>query len=157
MIRRFKMFNRFVEGKAGVIVSWLILFLLASTAGYQLWRDWPRGKPATLLFVKAEPVGVDLLVSFALHKDRDCGFTSSRWIENLGTGERWYLETAESSSVDPSDNTVKRIRFRMPPGLPPGNYAFRTKGEYQCPEGRYDSDPSFAPFTIPADAAAIGR
>lgn len=157
MIRRIRLFNHFLEGGRGVIVSWAILLLLAATGGYQLWRDWPRGKPATLLFVNAAAVGPDLLVSFALHKERDCGFTSSRWIENLTTGERWYLAAAEASSVDPNDDSVKRIRFRLPPGLPDGRYAFHTKGEYQCPEGRYESDPSFAPFTIPPEPTATAR
>ena len=72
MIRRIRLFNHFLEGGRGVIVSWAILLLLAATGGYQLWRDWPRGKPATLLFVNAAAVGPDLLVSFALHKERDC-------------------------------------------------------------------------------------
>lgn len=33
-------------------------------------------------------------------------------------------------------------------GLPDGAYAFRTKGLYDCPDGQYESDPSFAPFTL---------
>lgn len=154
---RIRAFNRFLEGQRGALLSWIIALMLVTTGGYQLWRDWPRGKPATLLFVSARADGADLIVSFALQKSRECGFTSSRWIENLTTGERWYLATAESSSVGLNDSTVKHIRFLLPPGLPPGAYAFRTKGEYQCPEGRYESDPSFAQFSLPPEPATTER
>lgn len=145
MIRRI---NRWFESGRGAATSWLTIALMLGTIGYLGGRDWPRGKPATLLFVNAEAQGADLVVTFALAKSRDCDFRSSRWVEKLDTAERWYLSTAEASSVDPGDDTVKRIRFALPPGLPPGNYAFRTKGLYSCPDGAYDSDPSFAPFTL---------
>ena len=145
--------NRFFESSRGVMSSWLVIVavvLLTIHAGWREWRDRPLGKPATLLFVQAEPRGSDLIVSFALNKTRDCGFTSSRWVENIATGERWYLTPGEASSVDPGDVAVKHVRFSLPPGLPAGNYAYRTKGIYECEDGFYESDPSFAPFTIPA-------
>ena len=145
--------NRFLESAAGsrsTAVLWLLLALIVAHAGYREWRDRPLGKPASLLFVSAEARGADLLVSFALHKSRDCAFESSRWVERLATGERWYLATAEASSVDPNDEAVKHIRFAMPPGLSAGEYAFRTKGRHRCADGDYESDPSFALFTIPA-------
>ncbi len=150
-MRRLRAINRWFETSRGVAASWAIwaaLVLLMAHAGWIEWRNRPLGKPATLLFVNAEPAGAELVVTFALSKVRDCDFRSSRWVEKLDTAERWYLSTAEASSVDPGDDTVKRIRFSLPPGLPDGSYAFRTKGVYQCPDGPYESDPSFAPFTL---------
>lgn len=157
---RLRVFNRFLESARGArstALLWLFLAILVLHAGYREWRDRPLGKPASLLFVAAETRGTDLLVSFALHKARDCAFSSSRWVERIATGERWYLSTAEASSVDPNDETVKHIRFAMPPGLPAGEYAFRTKGTYDCPDGQYESDPSFAPFTIQDPEALNSR
>lgn len=132
---------------------WAALVLLMAHAGWIDWRNRPLGKPATLLFVNAEPAGTDLIVTFALAKTRECRIASSRWIEHLGSGDRWYLPAADASSVDPGDDAVKRIRFTMPVGLEPGEYAFRSKGQYDCRDGSYESDPSFAPFTIPDPTA----
>lgn len=159
-VSRVHAINRFFESGRGVIASWVLcvlLVLLLLHAGWVEWRNRPLGKPATLLFVNAEPAGADLVITFALSKTRDCDFRSSRWVEKLDTAERWYLATGEASSVDPGDDTVKRIRFTLPPGLPPGEYAFRTKGLYTCPDGLYESDPSFARFTIPGPSAAGAR
>ena len=150
-MRRLRAINRWFETSRGVAASWaiwLVLLLLLGHAGWIEWKNRPLGKPASLLFVNAEPSGHDLIVTFALAKTRDCDFRSSRWVEKLDTAERWYLATAEASSVDPGDDTVKRIRFALPPGLPAGNYAYRTKGIYECEDGFYESDPSFAPFSL---------
>ena len=157
MIRRIRLFNHFLEGGRGVVVSWAILLLLATIGGYQLWRDWPRGKPASVTHAVVRVDGRTLVLTATITKDRlDCSFSDDRWAEG-GDGLHIDLGGARAQWVTTLGRTTINVAIPLPADMPPGDYTFKTAGVYDCPEGIYPSDPIEAPFRIPPASAPTAR
>ena len=147
---------RFLESGPGVASSWLILILLIATTGWQAYRDWPRGKPASMLHADIRVVDGGLLLTTTILKSRvDCSFSGDRWAER--DGEYIGLGGARAQWITTPGKTTLAVKIDLPDDIAPGSYIFRTAGAYQCPEGLYPADPIEVPFTIPALSAPIAR
>lgn len=149
-------FARFLESGPGVASSWLIMLVLMGTTAYQLYRDWPRGKPASVLHADVRVVDGGLLLTTTIVKDRvDCAFSDDRWAER--DGEYISLGGARAQWVTTLGRTTLAVKIDLPDDMKPGRYTFRTAGAYQCPEGLYPADPIEAPFIIPGIEAPVAQ
>lgn len=157
MRKRLALYNHFLESRAGVLASWLLIVLLLAVGGYQIWRDWPRGKPAAVTHAAVRVVGQSLVLTATIVKDRlDCSFSDDRWAEgkdglhiDLGGARAQWVTTLGRSTIN--------VSIPLPPDMPPGDYLFRTAGVYDCPEGIYPADAITAPFRIPPVTAPLAQ
>ncbi len=149
----------FVETKLGLALGASAFAASLLSGSYQVWRDWPRGKPSTVLETKLDTEwrgdNIWLTLHFRVQRVRDdCTYQGDRFVDDkndLTNAHRYILEGARNSYVSVGDTSWHEISVVGPDGLEPGKtYTFGLRGVFRCPENvNYPSDPISIDFTAP--------
>ncbi len=149
----------FMESKLGLALGAAALTASLLGVGYQGWRDWPRGKPSTVLETNltTEWRGNNLWLTLHFRVQRvrdDCTYQGDRFVDDKNdptNPHRYILEGARTITVPVGDTSWHEISVVGVDALEPGKtYTFGSRGVFRCPENmNYPSDPISIEFTAP--------